>query len=149
MPPSETEGKANQQPAAGSRIVPFVAVALPLMWIASLIAMAIWASNPVTLNRQQILRALDEGLVLRARVIDLETGHCEAIEQWPAAEPGNTFQVTNLEQTAAQPGATYLLPLLQNDGGYVVAPSMLPGENPLVYPDTPDAIAQLEELLRE
>ena len=109
--------------------------------------MAIWASNPVTLNRQQILHARNEGVIVRALVVDVAAGQCEVIEQWPAAELGDTLHVTNLEQAAARPGASYLLPLLPEDGGYTVAPCL--AGIPLVYVDTPDAIAQLEELLTE
>lgn len=112
--------------------------------------MAIWASNPVTLNRRQIFRALDEGVIVRARVSDLETGQCEVIECWPVAEIDGTFHVTDLRQTGAKSGATYLLPLLREDGGgYAVAPGMADDEMKLIYPDTDEAIAQLEELRAE
>ena len=146
MPPSETEGKADQQTAALWRIV---AAALGVIWIASLIAMAIWSSNPVTLNRRQIHRALNEGVIVRARVVDVQSGQCETIEFWPAGEFDDTFRVVNLQQTGATSGTTYLLPLRRDDGGLAVVPSLPDEELPLIYPDTAEAIAQLQSLLAE
>lgn len=146
MPPSETEEAPEHPPATRFTTAAIVATVLAAVWMAALIAMAIWASNPVTLNRQQVLHALRDGVVVRARVLDVATGRCEAIEQWPAAEVGDTFEVANLKQTEAEAGHTYLLPLLPSDGGYAVAATLLPGGMPLIYPDTPEALAQLQEL---
>ena len=107
--------------------------------------MAIWASNPVTLNRQQLLQSLRRGVVVRARVVDADAGRCEAIEQWPAPKVADSFQVASLERTEARTGETYLLPLLPTDDGYAVTPS--PGGQLLIYPDTAEALSQLNKLL--
>jgi hypothetical protein len=123
----------------------WAALAVSGIWLAALASMAIWASNPVMLNREQVLGALQRGVVVRARVIDLETGRCAALQQWPPDTVGDSFDVANLNQTETRPGKSYLLPLLRTEDGYVVAPS--PGGQPLVYPDTDEALAQLEELL--
>lgn len=146
MPRSGTEEAPKHPPATRFTTAAIVATVLAAVWVIALIAMAVWASNPVTLNRQQVLRALQEGVVVRARVLDVDAGRCEALEQWPAAEVGETFEVANLKQTEAEPGHIYLLPLLRTDTGFTVAPTLLPGGKPLVYPDTPEALAQLQEL---
>lgn len=142
MPPSGTEGETAQRPPA---VVVRAALLVAVIWLAALAVLAVWTSNPVTLNRRQVLQSLQQGVVVRARVVDLKTGRCETIEQWPAGIVGDSFDVANLQDTEAQSGQSYLLPLLRTDQGYVVAPT--PGGQPLIYPDTSMALAQLKELL--
>lgn len=144
VPPSATEGEANRRPPA---IVAWAVLAIEVSWLAALVALAIWTSNPVTLNREQVLRALRQGVVVRARVVDVTTGRCETLEQWPTDTVAGSFDAVNLEHTEARAGESYLLPLMESGDSILVVPT--PAGQPLIYPDSEEALAQLDELLRE
>ena len=61
-----------------------IAVALALVWVGTLAWLAITQANPVTLNRDQVLRA---ELVVSARIDDIERGACTVEQQWGDDEP--------------------------------------------------------------
>lgn len=147
MPPSAVEPSA-----ATTRRVPrglgWLAVALAAGWPAALAALAVWASNPVLLNRKQVLDARRAGVIVEARVVDAASGECAVLRQWPTATVGETVRVHNLSGTPAVTGETYLLPLLRADnGGWDIAPTPLPDSRALIYPATTETVAQLERLL--
>ena len=120
---------------------------LAVLWIAALAALAITAANPVIVNRKQVLEA---ELVVTARVVDRGTGECTIAEQWTPGPRLVAITVSNLGETRAVPGETYVLPLELGAGGrYAVIPPRLSGAPPLVYPATPDVVSQVAELLGE
>lgn len=122
-----------------------IAVALALVWVGTLAWLAITQANPVTLNRDQVLRA---ELVVSARIDDIERGACTVEQQWGDDEPLSSISVANLRQTAAENGRAYILPLQHSrSDGFDVVEAHLPTRPFLVYPATDDALRQLQQLL--
>jgi hypothetical protein len=116
-------------------------------WWASLAAMALLTSNPVTLNRLQIR---ESQLVVSGTVQDLAKGTVTVEQEWKVATNAKTLSVSNLAQTAAREGETYLLPLSRNDAeSYRITPALLPNGGLLIYPAVPEALEQLRTLLAE
>lgn len=133
-----------------------LASGLVTLWIGFLVVLAIWYANPVTLNRRQVL---DSDLVISGRVRDLAAGEVEVIKTYLGTAPAALITVTNLNETGAQAGETYLLPLVQTATGqsveelaYKVTPTGLPhpqrpgGGLPLIYPQSSEVLQQLQEL---
>lgn len=123
----------------------WIALAVAAAWILSLAALAWLTANPVTLNRDQILRSTR---VVTARVIDA-AGTCEVERQWTSGPKLSSLSVGNLEQTGAEVGARYILPLIPSARNqFQVTP--LRHEGPLlIYPATAEAERQLQEILAE
>lgn len=138
LAPSDTPSR----PSRGSLL--FVIV-VTVVWCALLMVMAWRTANPVALNRDQILRA---ELVITGKVAgDPHAGEVSVIREWKKNGLKGSIHVENLEDTGARAGETYVMPLAPAATGYRVAPARLEGGAVLIYPATPAAIAQLEEIL--
>jgi hypothetical protein len=122
-----------------------LALVLACAWVMSLALLAFTQSNPVTLNREQILHA---DLIVSARIDDAERGVCMVEQQWGDAGSLDSITVSNLTETQASSGGTYILPLKRGpSGAYEVIAARLPSRPYLVYPATPGVIRQVQELL--
>jgi hypothetical protein len=127
-----------------SRAGTLLALSVAGVWIVALAALALTAANPIVLNRAQVRQA---DLVVSARMIDLLSGECALEDQWSGRPAPPTIRVGNLSSTRAAAGGTYILPLVpKEEGVYEVLPAPLEGEPRLVYPASPDVVAQVEEL---
>jgi hypothetical protein len=113
-------------------------------WCAALLWLVLATSNPVTLNRRQVL---DADAVVTAHVTDVATGTCRIVKQWNGAPLPAEIVVEELSETAATAGGEWILPLAVTVDGYEVVPSRLPSHARLVYPATPEAMEQLERIL--
>lgn len=128
------------------RAVLIAAFILSGLWILGLVILAALSANPVTLNQKQI-RASD--FVVTAQRNPDGSPTLIVTKEWTEGEELGTIMVTNLEQTAMTPGAEFLVPLLRAaKGRFRVTPTSLPDEAPLVYPATPEALDQLQSLLK-
>lgn len=142
----------SSPPGSRSRRWPLVtALVLGLGWIAALFWLTVTSANPVTLNREQILRA---EIVVIGQVEDLPEGQLGQSDDdyWPPRAP-DSVTVENLAETPAQWGETYIVPLARVTGTgpgaknrFRVVPSRLPGSPPLIYPLSVDSIEQLRAL---
>jgi len=109
--------------------------------------MAWLTANPVTLNRDQILRA---DFVVTGKVeSDPHAGEVSISRAWTKNGPSGTIHVENLEDTQARRGQTYLMPLSRASTGYKVTEARLDNSAALIYPDTPAAVEQLKAILGE
>ena len=136
------------QAASDARSFPrkSVAILLASAWAAALAVLAFTQANPVTLNRDQILRA---EVVVAAR-IDGTYAIATVEQQWGDGEPLELIEILNLQETAAKDGGAYILPLESSStGSYKVVAAHVPGRPYLVYPATEAAIAQLQQLLQQ
>jgi hypothetical protein len=115
-------------------------------WCALLACLVLTTANPVTLNRRQILEA---DAVVTAQVLDSATGRCRIVNTWSGTALPDDTLVAHLDETAATPGGEWILPLAKRGDGFEVLPSRLPSGARLVYPATPEAVRQLEEILTD
>jgi len=120
---------------------------LTVIWCAILIGMAWLTANPVTLNRDQILRAdfVITGVVESEPAI----GEVSVSREWKKNGLSGKIHVENLEEAKVRRGGTYLMPLSHASTGYRVTEARLANSAALVYPATPVATAQLEEILAD
>jgi hypothetical protein len=159
--PREANGLAGEsaQPATNAGREPIAATrrsARPLLAVAAIVAgtwwvalavLAVFTSNPVTLNRVQILSA---DYLASGTVVDLSAGEISIEKEWKQRGLAGRIHVDNLPPTGARQGRAYLLPLEKiGVGGFRVAPTKLPGQAPLIYPATGEAFKQLSALLAE
>jgi len=121
-----------------------VAAMLAVGWCAALAWLALMTSNPITLNRRQILAA---DAVVTARIEDRDAGRIRIVRQWFGAALPAEISVRHLDSTAARGAGEWILPLRGTEKGYEVLPSELPSRARLVSPATPEAVRQLAELL--
>lgn len=122
-------------------------MALAVLWVLALAALAVTHANPVTLNREQLLRA---EVIVSAQVDDLAEGACTVRRQWRGEERLESIRVANLRETSAVNGGVYLLPLSQTQPGlFEVVAAHLPSRPYLIYPATDDALQQLQHLLEQ
>ena len=124
-------------PAAGA------AIGSGIAWLIFLVWLTLATSNPVTLNREQVLRA---GFIIRTRISGADAD-CEVLECWPDGAAHGSIRVRNLPVTGIRSDEDYLVPITRRRGEFVATPTHLPGREPLVYPATDVSIAQLEALL--
>jgi hypothetical protein len=144
MAPLPTENPQPSRTGAG------IAWGLALAWIAVLATLAITAANPLIVNRKQVLEADEVGLVVVARIVDWDAGECRVEKQWTPGPPVDAITVTNLNETRAEQGETFVLALEYRAGGtYVVIPAPPSGGPLLVYPATPDVVSQVAKILGE
>jgi hypothetical protein len=122
------------------------AVALAAGWWVCLSLLALFTANPVTLNREQILRSKD--VVTGTIVGDPGSGKVSVTEEWKGHDLRGTIMVANLATTIARQGTSYLIPLSASDETFRVTETLLPNGAPLIYPATYDALEQLQEILR-
>jgi hypothetical protein len=135
-------GTPRHTPSRGGTLL---ALSVAAVWVVALATLALTAANPIVLNRTQVRQA---DLVVSARVIDLSSGECAVEDRWSVRPAPPTIRVVNLPATRAEAGGTYILPLVpREEGVYEVIPAPLEGAPRLVYPASPDVVAQVEELL--
>jgi hypothetical protein len=143
-PPAPSVAAENPPP---SRAPAQIGWGLALAWIAVLATLAITAANPVIVNRKQILGA---DLVVTARVVDRDAGECKVEKQWTPGPPVDAIIVTNLNETRAEQGVTFVLALEYRAGGsFAVIPAPPSGGPLLIYPATPDVVTQVANILGE
>jgi hypothetical protein len=106
--------------------------------------MAWLTANPVTLNRDQILRA---DFVITGKV-ESEPALREVLvlREWKKNGLTGKIHVENLEDARVRRGGTYLMPLSHASTGYRVTETRA-SSPAIVYPATPEAIDQLEKIL--
>ena len=140
-PPAPSGGSA-----AGASSLPCksVAIVLACAWISALAVLAFTQANPVTLNRDQILRS---EVVVAARIDSVADGTATVEQQWRDRDPLSAITILNLQETAASNGDTYILPLERGRSGYKVVAAHVPDRPYLVYPATESTLEQLEQLL--
>ena len=135
---------------AGSQSSIFAARSAPLafagLWIAALATLAFLTANPVTLNRAQLLAA---PIIVSARVDNAKRGECTIDEHWkgPDARSGS-ITVQGLPADRMEDDLSYILPLIpKRSGEYEIVPAGKLDESPqLIYPATPEALAQLRRI---
>jgi hypothetical protein len=132
-------------PSRPSRGPLIFAATLTVVWCALLIGMAYLTADPVTLNRDQILRA---DFVITGKVdSDPAIGEVSVTREWKKNGLTGTIHVENLDDARARRGTTYLLPLSHASTGYRVTDARMTNASALIYPATAVAIQQLEEIL--
>lgn len=137
-----------------SRTPLYLVLLLAAAWICGLALLTWTSSNPITVNSKQIA---DSAIVVVGRIADLRRGRVtEVTLRRGALSIPSEIHVSNLPETGARQGGTYILPLVraQADNGldtsdFRVTPSHLPGGIPLVYPATPEALRQLDRIAGE
>jgi hypothetical protein len=121
------------------------ASALAIIWSAILITMAWLTADPVTLNRDQVLRA---DFVITGRVeSDPAAGEVSVLREWHKNALNGTIHVENLGDVRVRTGETYLMPLSHAATGYRITEARLANSALLVYPATQAALSQLEQIL--
>ena len=122
------------------------AAAFAGLWLMGLAVLSLRTSNPVTLNRDQILVATD---VLTAVVEDAQSGQVRVEKSWKEEVHEDQLRLSNLHETRPSAGERLLIPITASRDGWQVTPSKLPPNGPpLVYPATPESERQLRQLLR-
>ena len=112
-------------------------------WWLALVAMAIFTANPITLNRDQILRA---DFVVTGTVDETQPHTLIVDKEWKKKAGLRQVTVENLDETGARPGRTYLVPLSKDvNGRYFVTETK--DERLLIYPAEDEAVEQLEAIL--
>ena len=107
--------------------------------------MALFTANPVTLNREQIIRA--ETLVT-ATVVDPVTGTIHIEKFWKGDREVDSITLGNLNETGAKAGVSYIIPVTElRKDRYMVTTTRLPKNPPLIYPNTPESVRQLQSIL--
>jgi hypothetical protein len=139
---------ASDVPSRPSRRLLDFAAIVAVVWSAILIGMAWLTANPVTLNRDQILRA---DLVITGKVeYEPAEGQVSVSHEWKKNRLTGTIHVENLDQARVQQGKTYLMPLTREGSeAYYITGARLANSAPLVYPATREAIEQLEKILAD
>lgn len=128
------------------RALLIAALILAGLWILGLVILAAFSANPVTLNQRQI-RASD--LIITGRITSVGSSTITVTKEWIRGEELQTLTVTNLDQTGITPGDEFLIPLQRlPKGKSQVTPTSLPNAVPLIYPATPEAQTQLQNLLK-
>ena len=133
-------------PAHGSR--PFLAVAavLAAAWLVVLTLLAIFTANPVMLNVEQVEAS---PYVITGTVTgDPAKGQVTVEREWKKHALSGTITVENLPDAGARAGTPYLIPLSRPYDAFRVTASPYSGTGPLIYPASPEAIKQLETILK-
>jgi hypothetical protein len=145
------------QPESRSRsnLTRTVAAGVGVIWLGALIWLVANGANPVTINRAQVAEAASRGLVISATVIDESTGRVR-VEEVLAQNAGDTeplakgteILIAKLSRSGScKSGRRFVLPLGRVQNAYLVVPTNLPGQIPLIYPDTDDARQQVADVL--
>lgn len=114
-------------------------------WWIFLVWLAIFTANPVTLNREQILRA--SYVVTGTLVSNPPTAEVAIEREWKDHGLSGTILVNDLPAIARRPGLTYIIPLSRVGHGFHVTQMPPPNKVPLIYPATSDSIGQLQAIL--
>jgi hypothetical protein len=143
VPPISVSDAASR-PSRGSLV--FAAV-ITVIWCVILFVMAWLTANPITVNRDQVLRA---DFVVTGKV-DSEpaSGQVSVSQEWKHNGLSGTIRVENLDDARVQRGKTYLMPLSRTGSGYGITQARHADPAAVVYPATPEAIEQLKEILAD
>lgn len=115
------------------------------LWVLGLGVLSFLTANPITLNRDQILDATD---VLTAVVDDAKDGHVRVEKSWKDKAFDERLTLSNLSETKPAAHQRLLIPVTFARPNWLVTPSKLPREPPLVYPATEESERQLRHLLK-
>lgn len=138
MPPSPAP------PAPAFKKLFVIAIIVAVTWGLFLAGLAVTTANPVTVNREQVLRA---DFIAMLSVNEPESGAIVLEKLWDGTKP-EPFTLDNLKETGAEAGRSYYVPVTKTgQGRYIVTPTRLPGNPPLIYPATPEAEEQLTAIL--
>lgn len=148
--PRATEPQRPHGPSTFSpmrrRVALIGVAALASAWICFLVGLTVFTSNPVTVNFQQVQAA---GSVVHLRVESIADGRCEVIKTLYGAQLAGGVRIANLDETSAQRGREYIVPLSARGDGEFEVTSLRPskefpeGIRPFIYPAKSEAIAQL------
>ena len=143
--PGSSDPGLNSAVATRSRRLLIAAISIAAVWGTALAGL-LFTPKPVTLNRAQIRRA---EFVVTGTISDPQQGTVVVEKEWKHGEKLEHMTNVNLNRTGARRDSTYLIPLSKTSGKqFQVTPTPLPTQAPLIYPATPEAIAQLEKLLK-
>jgi hypothetical protein len=127
------------------RALLIAALLLAAVWWVVLGTLAALTANPVTLNREQLLRA--EFIVTGKVVGNPSDGELAVERDWTHHSLSGTVHVINLADVKPRAGVDYLIPLSKGTHGFHVTATPIPDRPPLVYAATPEAIGQLKGIL--
>ncbi len=131
---------------SSSRRLLIAAIVLVAAWWIVLSLLALFTANPITLNRDQILRA--DAVVTATVDQSPSAGRVTVTRVWKGDRQLGGILVENLRQAGARAGRTYLLPLSHvDDRADRVTATTIPGGPPLIYPATAEAEQQLTQIL--
>lgn len=122
-----------------------LAASLTGLWVLGLGVLSFLTANPVTLNRDQILEATD---VVTAVVDDAVLGRVRVEKSWKDKVADKELTLSNLAETKSAARQRLLIPVTFSRPNWLVTPSKLPREPPLVYPVGEEAERQLRQLLK-
>ncbi|MAG92859.1 MAG: hypothetical protein CMJ48_03820 [Planctomycetaceae bacterium] len=126
-----------------SRAPLHAAGAFTLLWCAALGLLAWQTANPVTLNVAQLANA---DFVVTATVSPKNPTTVDVEKEWKREANLGSITVEQLQETNAQPGETYLMPLTRHAGDvFQITPagSAKHKQLLLVYPVSPASLEQL------
>ena len=124
-------------------------------WVLSLALLVFRTANPLTLNTAQVKFS---SWIVEAGVRQLHPGKVEVVTSFRGSfEAGAELTILNLDRVPVEVGKHYLLPLVPGvdannriiENAYLITPTGLPEQQPLVYPMTEEVRAKLQDLLRE
>lgn len=122
-----------------------LAASLVSLWVLGLGVLSFLTANPVTLNRDQILEATD---VLTAVVDGAKDGRVRVEKSWKGTVTDEQLSLSNLSETKPAARQRLLIPVTFARPQWLITPSKLPREPPLIYPATERSERQLRHLLK-
>lgn len=122
-----------------------LACGLFVAWCGVLLSLVVKTANPPAVNLAQLAEAR---LIATVEIVDLDQGRCRILRAWTPDPPAGEIHVTNLDQTIANTGGRYILPLrrdpLEKETAYRVVELPERGIDPLIYPDQEDVRQQID-----
>jgi hypothetical protein len=79
---------------------------------------------------------------------DPAKGQVTVEREWKKHALSGTITVANLREAGARAGTAYIIPISRPYDAFRVTDSPYFGTGPLIYPATPDALKQLEAILK-
>ncbi|MFG0336188.1 MAG: hypothetical protein ACF8TS_22750 [Maioricimonas sp. JB049] len=117
-----------------------------LLWLGCLGLMVVMSANPVVVNRQQVL--LSDGVVA-IQLLDRTTGRCLVTESWGNLDLSGEQTIEGLAgRPALKTSAHYLVPVTWTGDSLSITRTHPEGGLALIYPDTPTAREQTQQLLQ-
>jgi hypothetical protein len=115
------------------------------VWCTTLITLALFSANPVTLSEPQIQQAQ----LIVTGIPEAGSGLLVVERIWWGELADEKVLVTNLEEVPnLQPGLPYIVPLTPIGENYRITTLLEQTHPPRITPASPEAIAQLKLLLR-
>ncbi len=109
-------------------------------------------SNPVTLNRAQVIAAavVVEAVADGEAPVPAGAQHWRVLRSWPADQTGDSLEIEGLDGLPLDAGKSYLIPLVPlAQGRWRVVLTPRPLAAPLVYPADSQTVAELEGILQD